>query len=85
MKATIISTLKIGRYTIKNTEQLAKLALSKGKRGICPRNSSLKCISIETELYTYTGVIKWANEFGQLISENGYCYDINHFLNKKKI
>lgn len=80
MKATIISNLKIGRTTIKNKEQLAKLVLSKGKEGVCPHNS-LKCISIETELYTYTGLIKWANEYGELISENGYYYDINSFLN----
>lgn len=72
--------LKIGKYNISSTKELARLVQIKGKTKTCEFLHYMKSIVIDSDLQTETGIIKWATENGELISENGYHYSINYFL-----
>lgn len=81
MKAQIKKTLFIGMSEIATTEDLARVVNCIGKKEICHFLPYMKAIQIDSDFDTDTGVIKWATEDGTFISEKGYHYHINCFIN----
>lgn len=81
MKAQIKKTLFIGSSEIHTTEDLARVVICIGKKGVCHFLSYMKAIQIDTDFDTDTGIIKWATEDGTFISEKGYHYNIDCFIN----
>lgn len=80
MKAKINKNLQVGKTKIYSTQGVANFCLLFGKENICPNLSYAKCVKIESDINTDTGVIMYLCEDGTLISENGYHYDINCFI-----
>ena len=80
MKATLQRQLKVGSTFLKTTEQIAEMCQKKGRDNVCHFMSYAKCIKIDSDLETESGLIMWICEDGTLISENGYHYNINCFI-----